>query len=74
MFIPTYDIFKGIYGAAGVKWVEGVEGLSAASERMREFAAHSPGPYFIYDASSHLIVASIDTRQTMADRHNQSAT
>jgi hypothetical protein len=52
----TFDIFRGTSDEDAV-WLEAVEGLSAASERMEEIAAIIPGPYFIFSAASHSILA-----------------
>jgi len=65
--VPTYDIFAGRYGDLDVRWIQAVEGLSCANERMKEIAAKQYGPYFIFDAHSHKVLASVDTTMRKAD-------
>jgi len=59
--VPTYDIFAGRHGDAGVRWIEPIQGLGCAYERMKEIAAKERGPYFIFDANLHKALASIVT-------------
>jgi len=59
--VPTYDIFAGRYGDTDARWIEPVEGLGCAYERIKEIAAKERGPYFILDAHSHKVLASVDT-------------
>ena len=42
----TFDIFK--VTSDGPLWVEAVEGLETAKERMAQLALTSPGEYFIH--------------------------
>jgi len=41
--IRQYDIFKGTFGDGDAIWVEAVEGLGMAYERMKARAATVPG-------------------------------
>jgi len=59
--VPTYDIFAGRYGDTNVRWIEAVQGLGAANEQMKELAAKKPGPYFVFEAHTHMMLASVDT-------------
>ena len=59
--VSTYDIFAGRYGDTDAYLIEPVEGLGCAYERMKEIAAKEPGPYFLFDPSSHRVLASVDT-------------
>jgi len=59
--VPTYDIFAGRYGDTDVRWIQAVEGLGAAYEQMKEIAANQSGPYFVFDAHAHKVLASVDT-------------
>jgi hypothetical protein len=59
--VPTYNIFAGRYGDTDAYLIEPVEGLGCAYERMKEIAAKERGPYFILDAHSHKVLASVDT-------------
>ena len=62
MTIPLYHIFAGPDEDA--VWVEAVDGLGSAHERMEKLAAAVPGPYFIYSSKTYGIVATIDTSRT----------
>jgi hypothetical protein len=59
MKVPRFDIFSGTEKNA--QWIEVVEGLDAASERMEFYAAKCPGKYFLFDCSEHTIACYIDT-------------
>jgi hypothetical protein len=59
--IPSCDIFRGRFGDKDVVWVEAVEGLAAARQRMEHFASQAPGPYFVFSSFSHMVLAAIDT-------------
>jgi hypothetical protein len=43
-------------------WLEAVEGLVAACEKMKEHAKKSPGAYFVFCQNRHKVLAHIDTR------------
>jgi hypothetical protein len=59
--IPSYEIFSGQFGYSEVLWLESVEGLGNAFERMKKIAKSSPGPYFLFCNHTHQKMASIDT-------------
>jgi hypothetical protein len=61
MQLPTYHIFSGFFRDIDVMWLEAVEGLGAANERMRAIAAEKPGPYFIFSMATNSVFGSIDT-------------
>ena len=42
-------------------WLESVEGLGSAYERMKELAAANPGPYFVFCNETQKKMAAIDT-------------
>jgi hypothetical protein len=65
MRVPTYDIFSGT-GYQDAKWLEAVEGLSAACERMKHLADQMPGPYFVFSTDSKAVLAAIDTTKPRA--------
>jgi hypothetical protein len=67
MRIPTYDLFSGSQDSGPV-WLETVEELAAACERMREHSQKSPGEYFVVCATTHKILASIDTTSSQTAR------
>jgi hypothetical protein len=52
----TFDIFSGTPEGDGL-WVEAVEGLSNARQRMGQIAAQEPGKYFLFSRSSRSILA-----------------
>jgi hypothetical protein len=58
--ILTYDIFSGRRDQNPL-WLQSVEGLEQACDAMRQQAALSPGPYFVFCAASQAILAAIDT-------------
>ena len=59
MKVPRFDIFSGTEKNA--QWIEVVEGLDAASQRLKFYAAKYPGKYFLFDCSEHTITCNIDT-------------
>ena len=54
-----FDIFSGTRKDA--VWIETVEGLSAARERLQQIAAEKPGQYFIFSALTRASVCEIET-------------
>ena len=57
---PRFDIFSGQIDKNAL-WIETVEGLSNARERMEQIAAEKPGQYFIFSSLSHAVLAQIET-------------
>jgi hypothetical protein len=62
--ILTYDVFSGSREQNPL-WLESVEGLERACETMRQRAALSPGPYFVFCVASQKVLASTDTSTTL---------
>ena len=60
---PRFDIFSGQIDKNAL-WIETVEGLSNARERMEQIAAEKPGQYFIFSSLSHAVLAQIETFAT----------
>ena len=58
---PRFDIFRGIPFEKDAIWVETVEGLANARERMEKLAAEKPGRYFVFAPLSRSILALADT-------------
>jgi hypothetical protein len=58
----TFDIFKGTTEKDAI-WVEAVEGLALARERMEQLAKATPGQYFLFAQRTHSILARMDTRK-----------
>ena len=56
-----FDIFSGAPEEAGL-WVEGIEGLSNARQRMGQIAKEKPGKYFLLSGASQSIITRIETR------------
>jgi hypothetical protein len=56
----TFDIFSGTSDTDAV-WLESVEGLSKARERLEQIAAVRPGAYFLYSPRSRSILAKSNT-------------
>jgi hypothetical protein len=57
---PRFDIFSGQIDKNAL-WIETVEGLSNARERMEQIAAEKPGQYFIFSSLSHAVLAQVET-------------
>jgi hypothetical protein len=57
----TFDIFSGASDENGL-WVEAIEGLSNARQRMKQIATEKPGKYFLFSGSSQSILTRIETR------------
>jgi hypothetical protein len=60
MLDATYDIFSGHVNKAAL-WIEAVDGLGNAYQRMTELAANSPGCYFIFCTRTQTVRGSINT-------------
>jgi hypothetical protein len=60
--MPTFDIFQSPRNKNDVVWLECIEGLDAATQRMYAIATHRPGIYFVLNLRDHLVVAKTDTR------------
>jgi len=58
---PIFDIFRGTPFNKDAVWVEAIEGLAAARNRMEEIAGKIPGSYFVFSVHSHNVLARIDT-------------
>jgi hypothetical protein len=71
--VPAFDIFRGRYGDTDVVWIEAVEGLAAARQRMEHFASEAPGPYFVFSSFSHVALAAIDTTHLMSAERSKRA-
>jgi hypothetical protein len=59
--IVWYDIFSGQFDKDAM-WLEAVEGLGAACDKMNERAKKSPGPYFVFCQNANKVLAHINTR------------
>ena len=59
-----FDIFSGSEDN-DARWIEVVEGLSNARQRIEELAADSPGRYFVFDSKTYSVVAQIDSRSVL---------
>jgi hypothetical protein len=59
--MPQFDIFRGHFGGKDAEWIESVEGLAAANERMKQIAAEKPDAYFVFSPLSRAALAIIDT-------------
>jgi hypothetical protein len=68
----TYDIFSGRFGR-DVIWIESIKELAVAVEKMKAYANHSPGPYFVFCVHSNEVIASIDTSIQSDIENRQSA-
>ena len=57
----TFDIFSGAPEENGL-WVEAIEGLSSAHQRMGQIATEKPGKYFLFSSTDQSILTRVDTR------------
>jgi hypothetical protein len=57
---PKFDIFSGQIDSNAL-WLESVEGLSKARDRMRQIAAEKPGRYFVFSPASNSVLAETET-------------
>lgn len=60
-----FDIFSGQIDKNAM-WIETVEGLSNARERMERIAAEKPGQYFVFSSLTHSVLAQVETFATTA--------
>jgi len=65
---PILDIFRGYFGSKDAMWVEAIEGLGNAVDRMHVFAAEKPDAYFVFDAHTHKVLAVTDTTPKLASK------
>jgi hypothetical protein len=62
LMAPVFDIFSGRSpDDKNVRWLEAVEGLENACERMHVLAALTPGPYFVLNLADKEVLAFVDT-------------
>jgi len=59
--LPRFEIFSGEYPDKDATWIESVEGLGQAADRMYELAKEKPGRYFVFHMVSHQVLAAVDT-------------
>lgn len=59
----TFDIFSGELEKDAI-WVEAVEGLATAKERMKQIASETPGRYFIFSLADRLVLDRTETHET----------
>jgi hypothetical protein len=55
-----FDIFSG-HIDSNAMWLESVEGLSRARDRMRQIAVEKPGYYFVFSPVSNSVLSEIET-------------
>lgn len=59
MSVPAYDVFSGTCEYDAV-WLETTPSLESACERMKRFAATSPGAYFVIRYDTGAVVAQLN--------------
>jgi hypothetical protein len=72
MNVPQYDIFRVRSNNQDVMWLEAVDGLGAANDRMKGHAQRMPGSYFVFCQRTHTVMARIDT-SVSSDAQRKSA-
>ena len=70
--LPTFDIFRGHYQDKDATWVDAVEGLGKARERMKQIATEKPGAYFVFSCEDRLVVDILVTTKQSASASNKS--
>ena len=58
----TFDIFSGELEKDAM-WLEAVQGLAAARERMNQIASETPCKYFIFCTANRSVLESIETSE-----------
>jgi hypothetical protein len=66
-----YDIFKGTFGGGDAIWLEAVEGLGMAYEKMKARAEKVPGKYFVFCQTTHVVQATADTSAPLQDSNRK---
>jgi hypothetical protein len=61
---PTFDIFSGTPDRDAV-WLECVDGLSEARQRLDYIGTVRPGAYFLYDHASRSVIAKSGTTKQL---------
>jgi hypothetical protein len=63
MHTPRFDIFVGEPSSIDrdAVWMETVDGVIAACERMTHYATRTPGSYFVFSMSRSEVIAAMDT-------------
>lgn len=55
-----FDLFSGSPTKDPV-WLESVEDIASASERIKQLSRSHPGPYFVYSCHTSAVVARVDS-------------
>lgn len=61
--VPCFDIFSG-ESYRDAEWLETVEGLAAALNRMDDLANEKPGKYFVFSLQTYQILARADAEHS----------
>ena len=69
---PPLDVFRGVPDGDAV-WVEAVDGLASAKERMEQLTGNAPDSYFIFNRRDHTILAFASTASPESSRKSGSA-
>jgi len=72
MNVPLYDIFSG-HSYKDAVWLEVVEGLGSAANRMKQLAEQTPRPYFVFCVKARAVLAAIDTSRPRVSKLRVSA-
>jgi hypothetical protein len=63
-----FDIFSGTHRGDRALWIDSVNDLEAAKQRMLSIATGNPGKYFIFSTSENRIVVEIETKSSFMKR------
>ena len=64
----TFDIFAGVTNRA--VWVEAVEGIDQARNRMHQIAHDKPGDYFIFHSRTRVVLDKLSTAKPEENNEN----
>ena len=65
--VPRFDLFSGT-PEWDATWIDAIDGLTKARDRMERLAADKPGRYFIFSTPRSTVVMEIDTTPTPATK------
>ncbi len=72
MNTPQYEIFSG-HNHRDAVWLEAIEGMDHACERMKAIASEFPGPYFVFCRKALRVLFVVDTSRPRDNRHKMTA-
>lgn len=59
--MAIFDVFSGCLENGTALWIEAVEGVGNAADRMKQLATEKPGRYFVFSLEKRTVVVAIDS-------------